>query len=94
MGIQDFGSVPYMVSPNECLMHIMEPMFTKRANAKAAVCFRALSQGLREYVCDIAKCLDSYVMMDTKKKALDQILPVLITGLASIRALPQIFISD
>ena len=79
MGIQVFGSVPCMVSFDECLTHIMESMFTKKADAKAAVCFRALSQGLREYVCNIAKCLDSHVIMDTKKKASDQILLVLMS---------------
>ena len=79
MEIQVFGSVLCVVSPDKCLTYIVESMFMKKANTEAAVCFRALSQGLGEYVCNIAKHLDSHVMMDTKKKASDQILLVLMS---------------
>ena len=78
MGIQVFGSVLRVVSPDECLTYIVESMFAKKADAKAAVCFRALSQGLKKYICNITRHLNSHVTIDIKK-ASDQILLVLMS---------------
>ena len=74
-----------MVSPDKYLTYIVESMFVKKADTKAAVCFRALSHGLGEYVCNIAKHLDGHVTMDMKKKASDQILPVLMSEYSRLR---------
>ena len=83
MGVQVFGSVLCVVSPDKYLMYIVESMFAKKADTKAAVCFRVLSHGLGEYVHNIAKHLDSCVTMDMKK-ASDQILPVLMSEYSSL----------
>ncbi|KAI0309101.1 hypothetical protein OF83DRAFT_1159297, partial [Amylostereum chailletii] len=57
--------------PSECRSYLVDPAFPKRADAKAAVCLIAMSQGVGDYVRSIVEELDNKVSMETRQRVLD-----------------------
>ncbi|TDL16313.1 hypothetical protein BD410DRAFT_844517 [Rickenella mellea] len=71
------GCLLRLLRPDETRSYLVVPKFSKRADAKAAVCLLAMSQGIGQYVRGVAEAMNNKVTPDMIAKANRQILPVL-----------------
>lgn len=58
---------------------MVEPQFSKRADAKSAVCLAALAAGVGTYVHGIGQAIEAKVSSETRSLIFDCIFPLLLT---------------
>ena len=80
------GCVLRLITPSEVKTYIVDKIFSKRNDAKAGVCFQAMSQGIGQYIRDIAKVMDSKVTLDMRVKMNQRMLPVIMSEMARLKA--------
>ena len=73
-----------MERPSECRSYLVDPLFPKRADAKAAVCLVAMSQGVGDYIRGITDELENKVSMEIRQRVLEGIQPLLQTEYSKI----------
>ncbi|KAI0065180.1 hypothetical protein BV25DRAFT_1822296 [Artomyces pyxidatus] len=73
------GAVLRVVRPGECRSFLVDPQFPKRADAKAAVCLMAMSQGIGDYIREVGASLDKKIPADDRRRAHECILPFIST---------------
>lgn len=71
--------------PTEYRAYLVDPRFPKRADAKAAVCLQALSQGAGDYMRAIGKAVEERVTPLMKTWVNDQVYPVLLSEYNKLR---------
>ncbi|KAG2157757.1 uncharacterized protein EDB93DRAFT_1124492 [Suillus bovinus] len=71
--------------PTEYRAYLVDPRFPKRADAKAAVCLQALSQGAGDYMRAIGKAVEERVTPLMKTWVNDQVYPVLLSEYHKVR---------
>lgn len=64
----------------------METKFAKRADAKSAVCLLAFSQGIGNYIRQVAASVENKVTPEMRKLANERVLPILGTEYAKVRS--------
>lgn len=72
--------------PTEYRAYLVDPRFPKRADAKAAVCLQALSQGAGDHMRAIGKAVEARVTPLMKSWVNDQVYPVLLSEYNKIRS--------
>jgi hypothetical protein len=63
----------------ESRSYLVDARFSKRSDAKAAVCLQAMSQGLGNYIRAIGKVVESKVTQAMRRLANEQIFPILVS---------------
>lgn len=71
------GSIIRLTRPEETRTYMVDPRFSKRNDAKAAVCFQAMSQGISKYIRSIAAAVDNMITPEMRSLANERILPIL-----------------
>ncbi|KAG2075717.1 hypothetical protein BDR04DRAFT_1091342 [Suillus decipiens] len=71
--------------PTEYRAYLVDPRFSKRADAKAAVCLQALSHGAGDYMRAIGKAVEARVTPLMKTWVNDQVYPVLLSEYNKLR---------
>jgi len=84
--LQVHGCFLRLDRPGEYRAYLVDPRFPKRADAKAAVCLRALSHGVGDYVRAIGKAVESKVTPLMKSWANDQVYPILLSEYSKVRS--------
>ncbi|KAI5121538.1 hypothetical protein M0805_002598 [Coniferiporia weirii] len=79
------GCIIRLDRPEETRTYIVNPRFAKRADAKAAVCLLAMSQGISQYIRSVAASVENRITPEMRKKANEQILPILGSEYAKLR---------
>lgn len=79
------GCIIRLIRPEETRTYLVEPKFSKRADAKAAVSLLAMSQGICQYIRSIASTIENKVTPEMRKIANEQILPILGSEYAKLR---------
>jgi hypothetical protein len=64
---------------------MVDATFPKRADAKAAVCFQAMSQGIGNYIRAIGQAVENKVTPAMRKFATEQVFPALVSECAKIK---------
>ncbi len=72
--------------PSETRTYIVDTKFSKRADAKSAVCLQAFSQGIGNYIRSVAASVENKVTPEMRKLANEKVLPILGTEYAKVRA--------
>jgi hypothetical protein len=85
IAFQVHGCLLRVDRPGESKSYLVDPRFPKRADAKAAVCLLAMSQGLGGYIRAIGVAAESKLTPEMRKLANEQILPVLSSECNKIR---------
>jgi hypothetical protein len=87
------GALLRVTRPGECRSFLVDPRFAKRADAKAAVCLAALSEGIGAYIRSLSAAAEAKISPEIRRRAIEQILPLLITEYAKIwpAKLPEMF---
>jgi hypothetical protein len=65
--------------------YIVDCTFSKRADAKAAVCLQAMSEGLGDYIRAISSTIESKVTPEMRKYVTERVYPVLAAEYAKFR---------
>ncbi|EJD00364.1 uncharacterized protein FOMMEDRAFT_135948 [Fomitiporia mediterranea MF3/22] len=71
------GCILRLDRPEEMRTYMVDPRFTKRTDAKSAVCLRAMSQGVVPYIRSLASAIDNRITSEMRKQANERILPIL-----------------
>lgn len=72
-----YGCLLRLEHPGECKSYLADPLFTKRNDAKAAVCFQAFSEGICTYIRAAGDTTEMKVSEAMKKLAINRIIPSL-----------------
>ncbi|KAI0048163.1 hypothetical protein FA95DRAFT_1558312 [Auriscalpium vulgare] len=78
------GAVLRVMRPGECKSFLVDPQFLKRADAKAAVCLAAMSQGIGNYIRSVNANLDLKIPAEDRRRAHENILPLILTEYTKI----------
>ncbi|KAH9940613.1 hypothetical protein B0H21DRAFT_754394 [Amylocystis lapponica] len=70
------GCLLRLERPGQCVSYMVDPKFSKRAEAKAAVCLLAMSQGVGNIIRQITAEVDTRLPADTRRRA-NEFLPIL-----------------
>jgi hypothetical protein len=73
------GAVLRLARPGEVRTYMVEPQFSKRADAKSAVCLAALAAGVGTYVRGIGEAIEAKVSPEARSLVFDSIFPLLLT---------------
>ena len=73
------GAVLRLTRPGEVRTYMVEPQFSKRADAKSAVCLAALAAGVGAYVRGIGDAIEAKVSPEARSLVFDSIFPLLLT---------------
>lgn len=90
---------PVLTSPTQvhgCVMRIqqgsqanrsylVDPVFSKRQDAKIAACLEAISQGVSQWIRNIGNPIDEKMTREMKDRAKDVLIPSMITGLQRLK---------
>lgn len=63
--------------PDDSRSYLVDARFPKRADAKAAVCLQAISQGVGDYIRNIGQLMEDKVSPTMRRWANDYIFPIL-----------------
>ncbi|KLO11981.1 hypothetical protein SCHPADRAFT_941628 [Schizopora paradoxa] len=80
------GCVLRLERPSETRSYVVETKFAKRADAKSAVCLLAFSQGIGNYIRQVAASVENKVTPEMRKLANERVLPILGTEYAKVRS--------
>ncbi|KAG5352999.1 hypothetical protein C0989_011283 [Termitomyces sp. Mn162] len=72
-----FGCVLRIVRPRECRSFFVDPVFSKRFDAKTAVCLLAISRGVEDYYSSVANEIANIITPELRAFTSEQILPLL-----------------
>ncbi|KAG6919003.1 hypothetical protein DXG01_009713 [Tephrocybe rancida] len=72
-----FGCVLRIHRPKKCCSYLVEPVFSKRLDAKTAVCLLAISLGVEEYYLSAANEIANVITPELRTFVDEQILPLL-----------------
>ncbi|OBZ72869.1 putative transporter C11D3.18C [Grifola frondosa] len=84
-GLGMHGCLLRLERPGECKSFLVDARFCKRAEAKAAVCLQAMSDGVGEYIRGIGKAVENKLSVVTRKQVTDVILPALLAEYRNVR---------
>lgn len=79
------GCLLRLERPGECKSYLVDAKFSKRAEAKAAVCLQAMSQGVGSYIREIAKEVEAKVPAEMKRQVNEVLLPTLLSEYRKLR---------
>ena len=79
------GCVFRLVTPLETKTYFVDKKFSRRGDAKAAVCFQAISQGIGQYIRDIASSMESKVTLDMRMKMNQKMLPTIMSEMSKLK---------
>ena len=68
-----------LARPGEVRTYMVEPQFSKRADAKSAVCLAALAAGVGTYVRGIGDAVEAKISPEARSFVFDNIFPLLLT---------------
>ncbi|KAI0667446.1 hypothetical protein C8Q78DRAFT_982101 [Trametes maxima] len=71
------GCLLRLERPNEVKSYLVDARFSKRAEAKAAVCLLAMSEGVGEYIRSVAKTVEEKLSATTRKYVAETLIPTL-----------------
>lgn len=83
---QVHGSILRIQRPGETRTYLVDPMFAKRGDAKAAVCLLAMSQGVGDYIRGLKEEAENKLPADKRKLANEKVLQVLSSECTKIRS--------
>lgn len=72
-----YGCVLRIHRPKECRSFFVDPVFSKRFDAKTAVCLLAISRGVEDYFSSVANEVANIIAPDLRAFASEQIIPLL-----------------
>lgn len=87
------GAVLRLTRPDEVRTYLVEPQFSKRADAKSAVCLAALAAGAGAYVRSIGDAIEAKISPEARTLVFDSIFPLLLTEYGKLwpNKLPEMF---
>ncbi|KAI0641758.1 hypothetical protein C8Q79DRAFT_919018 [Trametes meyenii] len=71
------GCLLRLECPNEVKSYLVDARFSKRAEAKAAVCLLAMSEGVGEYIRGVAKSVEEKLPASMRKYVTESLIPTL-----------------
>ena len=72
-------------APFSCRSYLVAQRFSKRADAKAAVCIQAMAEGAGAYIRELAKEVDARLSPLVRRNVNDTLLPAILTELKKVR---------
>jgi hypothetical protein len=79
------GCLLRLERPKETKSYLVDARFSKRADAKAAVCLQAMSQGVGSYIRSVGEEVENKVTPSMRKWANEQIFPILGSEFSKIK---------
>ncbi|PPR02679.1 hypothetical protein CVT24_002101 [Panaeolus cyanescens] len=80
-----YGCILRLRRPEETQTYIVDPQFPRRSDAKPAVCFLAISQGVGDYIRKVKEELDNRISPERRKLANEKLYQILSAEAKKIR---------
>ncbi|KAF9039264.1 hypothetical protein BJ165DRAFT_1596745 [Panaeolus papilionaceus] len=80
-----YGCILRLRRPEETQTYIVDPLFPKRSDAKPAVCFLAISQGVGDYIRRVKDELDNRISPERRKLANEKLYQILASEAKRVR---------